>query len=98
MSTHVERDAKAKRLRGYRWAFALATVLTFVGMLFWPLELDVYRGTDGVRMWSWNAEPSVSTETAGLWHYYSLRPLLYATTLLAVVSVVLYKHEDTRNG
>jgi hypothetical protein len=42
--------------------------------------------------------PSVSTETAALWHYYSLRPVLYAMGLLGVVSIVLYRREDPRDS
>ena len=98
VSTHIQPDARAKRRRVYRWLFVVASALACVGFLFWPLELDVYLGAEGARIWSWNAEPSASTETAQFWHYYSLRPLLYASALLAVVSAVLYRHEDTRNG
>ena len=76
----------------------VASALTCCGFLFWPLELDVYRGPDGPSQWLWNDEPIVSTETAGFWHYYSFRPMLYATMLLAVVSVVLYRQKDPKNG
>ena len=98
VSTHVQPNARGKWRGVYRRMFIVASALTCVGFLFWPLELDVYRGPDGPRQWCWNEEPSVSTETAQFWHYYSLRPMLYATALLAVVSVVLYKHEDTTTG
>lgn len=98
VSIHVQLDLRAKRRRVYRRVFMVASALTLVGFLFWPLELDVYRGRDGTRQWLWNNVPSVSTETAGFWHYYSLRPLLYASALLAVVSIVLYRRDAPRDS
>lgn len=93
----MQNDLKARRCRIYHRVFVVALALTIIGFIFWPLELDIYLGPDGSRMWLWNDEPAVSTETANFWHYYSLRPLVYLTALLAVISVLLYRYERRKD-
>ena len=98
MSTHIRTNSIVQRRIVYHRAFVAASALTVIGFLFWPLELDIYCGQDGTRDWLWNDTPVVSTETAPYWDYYSLRPLLYLSIVLALVSLVLYKRAIKSGG
>ena len=91
-------DPKSKRRSLYFWMFVVTAVLAAIGVLSWPLELAIYLDPDGTKDWVWNDGPSVSTESNAYWHYYSLRPLLFITTVTAVVSLVLYTRENKNNG
>jgi len=86
---------KIGRSKVFFWIFLIASALTVVGVIFWPLELDVYYRPGDRVDWVWNDLPAASTETANFWWYFSLRPLLYLSALAAFVSFNRYKHAKT---
>lgn len=96
MTDSVQHRRKVDRSRVYLRICLVASALAILGVLFWPLELNVYYEQGGSNTWLWNEEPAVSTETANFWRYYSFRPVLYASALAAVVSFVLYRRERAK--
>lgn len=96
MTDSVQHRRKVDRSRVYLRICLVASALAILGVLFWPLELNVYYEQGGSNTWLWNEEPAVSTETANFWRYYSFRPVLYVSTFVAIVSFVLYRWEKTK--